>query len=392
MTYYDRFRFAIEDAHGNIVARDVVGQEAKIARMLSGPAQINFKLHPKEPSIIGDDGAPIQLRPYSHMIHALKDGIDGNEIIWASAIMQPSEVDPQTGIMDLRAEGFSKYLNGIPWMENWNPFAVDPFHVIERVWKHVQSYDNAKLNVSVYPTESGMQMLPGFYFNNEEFVQDFFAIFIRESDLQDCGDYVNKLSRDIPIDYIEEASWNEDRSKINKFIHLGYPSLGVLQDDLVFRMNENIQACTPKQTQEIDWFSDIIIKGYFPGKEYSSVLSNADPDRYRRVMKEEDLHIDSNERCAAWAHRKLTRRQTPPYFESVLIDPYHPNAPFSTYEVGDTIRIQGPMPWTPTGYIDQEHRIMQIAWDEAKATMQLSLMAKGAFNYDPIHYVAPPPA
>ena len=392
MTYYDRFRFAVEDVHGNILARDVVGLEVSILRMLSGPCEIDFKIHPRDPSIQHPDGSgPIQLRPWAYWIHALKDDPYGNELVWASGLMQTSEVDPQSGIMNVKAEGFSNYPKGIPWLENWNPFAVDPFHVVERIWAHVQSYPNSNLGVTVYPTESGTQMLPGFYFNNEEFVQDFFAIFIRASDLNDCGDYLNKLARDIPVDFVEESSWNADRSGIDKKLHLAYPKMGVDQTDLTFRINQNVSATTPKQESEIDWLSDIIIKGYFPGKEYSSAISNADPDRYRRVMKEQDLHIDSDERAAAWAHRRLTRRQTPSYFESIIVDPYHSNAPFGTYDVGDTIMIEGPMPWIPTGFVKQKHRIMMMGFDESKATIELKLMADGAFNYDPIEYVPPPP-
>jgi hypothetical protein len=384
--YYDRFRFAIEDVHGNILARDVIGSEASVLRSLSGPSEINFKIHYNEPSIQNQyDTGPIQLKPWGHWVHAIKENQFGEEIVWASGIFQPSDIDPESGIMDLKAQGFSNYLNGIPWLENWNPITVDPFEIVERIWNHVQSYPQGNLGVTVYPTSSGTQMLPGFSFNNEQFVQDFFAIFIRAVDRLDCGDYVNKIARDIPFDFWEESVWNDSRTGIDKFIRLAYPRGGANQEWLTFRVNENVIAATQKQETEISWLSDITIKGYFPGKEYSATISNADPDRYRRVMDEEDLNIDSNERAAAWAHRRLTRRQIPHYYESVIIDPYHSNAPFGTFDVGDTIRIQGPMPWV--GNIDQLHKVMMMGWDEAKGVMELKTMAEGAFTYDPIEYV-----
>lgn len=390
--FYDRWHFWVEDIHGNIITKDLVAQEAQVIRTLSGPASIEFKIHPKEPSVQVPNGyGPIQFKPWGHIIHAMKEDLQGNEIPWASTIFQPSDIDPDTGVMSVRSQGFSSYMNGIPLLMNWNPFAVDPFEIVETIWEHIQHghaagtipWTNGDLGVTVYPTDSGTQMLPGFSFENEEFVQNFFAIFIRAVDRNDCGDYINKLARDIPFDYWEESVLQLD-GKIKKNIRLAYPNGGVDQTDLIFRAGENVGTATPKQESEVDWFSDITIKGYFPGKEYSSTLSNADPDRLRRTMDEQDLKIDSNERAAAWGKRKLTRRQAPAYFESMVIDPYHPNAPFTSFDVGDLIRYQGPMPWK--GDIDQKHKVMQMAWDEKSSKVTLNLMAEGQFNYDPIEF------
>lgn len=389
MGYYDRFHFVIEDKAGNILARDVIAQEPRVTRMLSGPSEIEFKIHPKDPSIQMPGGlGPIKLKPWGHWCHALKTDLEGNEKIWASGLFQPSDIDPTTGVMTARFEGFSNYPKGLPWLENWNPIAVDPFEVFARVWNHLQSYPHGNLGVEVYPTDSGTQMLPGFSFNGEEFIQDFFAIFIREVDRLDCGDYINKLARDIPFDYWEESFWNATKTVVNKKIRLAYPAGGVDQTDLVFRAGENVIGATPKQETEVEWFSDITIKGFFPGKQYSSTLANADPDRYRRVMDETDLNIDSNERAAAWAKRKLSRRQFPDQFDSIIIDPYHPNAPFGSFDVGDIIRIVGPIHWVSDA-VDVKHKVLAHHWDEKSGQVELKVMAEGAFNYDPIEYVAP---
>lgn len=398
--YYGRWHFMVEDIHGNILARDVVAQEAKITRNLSGPSAIEFNIHPKNPSIQAPEGGPIQLKPYGHWVHALKTNLAGEEIIWASGLFQPSDIDPTTGVMGLRAEGFSNYAHGIPWLENWNPIAVDPFEIFTRIWNHIQEYgddpgeSNGNLGVTIrnrvddsMPALSGTQMLPGFSFNNEEFVQDFFAIFIRAVDRNDCGDYLTALARDIPFDFWEETTWAGGSAPVVKKIQLAYPQGGVDQEDLVFRQGENVSAATPKQESEVNWFSDITINGYFPGKIYSAPISNADPDRYRRVMDEVDLHIDSNERAAAWGHRLLTRRQYPNQFESIVINPYHSHAPFGSYDVGDIVRVQAPSQWT--GDINQKHKILGMTWDESSGQVQLNLMAEGAFNYDPIEYVEP---
>ena len=397
-SYYDRFHYMIEDIYGNILARDVVPMEPSITRLLSGPCEINFKIHPDDPSIQRSNGAgPILLKPWAHWVHALKEDLNGEEKIWASGIVQPSDVDETSGILSLRAQGFSAYPKGIPWLQNWNPIAVDPFEIVEMIWDHIQHgsaagsdpFVNGDLGVTVYPTVSGTQMLPGFSFNGEEFIQDFFAIFIRAVDRLDCGDYINKLARDIPFDYWEEATWAGGGAPIEKKIRLAYPQGGVDQTDLIFRMGENVISAKPKQETQVEWFSDITINGYFPGKVYSHTIANSDPDRYRRVMDEVDLHIDSNERAAAWGHRKLQRRQYPAaQFESIVIDPYHPNAPHGSFDVGDLIRIQGPVHWY--GDINVKHKVISHTWDETKGVVQLGVMAEGAFNYDPIEYVAEP--
>jgi hypothetical protein len=233
-------------------------------------------------------------------------------------------------------------------------------------------------------------MLPGFSFNGENFIQDFFAIFIREIDRNDCGDYINRLARDIPFDYWETSAWNVAKTAITKRIKLAYPAGGVDQTDLVFRMGENVLGATPKQESEVNWFSDITVNGFFPGKVYSHTLVNADPARYRRVMDETDLNIDSNERAKAWAKRRLSRRQFPNQFESIIIDPYHPNAPFASYDVGDIIRVVGPMPWVSPA-VDTKHKILAMSWDEKSGQIEARTMAEGAFNYDPIEYVPPGP-
>ena len=395
MGFYDRWHLWVEETRtGRIITKDLIPQELSVLRILSGPSQIEFKVHYNEPSVqIPGGQGPIIFKPYGHYIHAVKEDQAGNEKIWATGIFQPSDVDSQTGVLSVKATGFSDYLKGIPWLENWNPIAVDPAEIFTRAWAHAQSYANGNLGVKVtnldgsMPASTGTQMLPGFSFEGEEFVQDFFAIFIREVDRNDLGDYVNKIARDIPVDYLETSEWNPDTRKVDKSIRLAYPKSGVDQTDLIFRLGENVKAAQQKIESEINWFSDVTVKGYFPGKQYSSTLANADPDRLRRVMDEQDLHIDSNERAAAWAHRRLSRRQIPHYFESMTVEPYHWNAPFMSYDVGDTIRYQGPMHWH--GMIDQKHRVMMMGWDETKGELELKTMAEGAFNYDPIQYVPP---
>jgi hypothetical protein len=393
----DRLRFIIEEARtGEILVRDLIVSNPKIMKRLSGPCIIEFDVDHRHPSIQSADGSgPILLKPWGHWIHAEKT-INGVRTIVASAIMKPSVPAEDTGLLHVQAEGFSGYPTKIPWLQNWNPIAVDPFEIFDRVWNHIQSYTHGNMGVQVYslgednaivmPPDSNTLLLPGFSLGlgSQNFIMDFFAIFIRRVDFTDCGDYLNKLARDIPFDYFEESGWNEDYTAIWKRIQLAYPHGGVLQSNLAFRQNENVLKMKERTESEIEYASDIGVRGWFPGKVYSSILTNADPKRYRRFILEEDAKINSTERSQAQAKRQLSRRQFPSYWETITININHPHAPFGTWDVGDQIRVQGIMPWV--GDVDQVHKIIAWSLDEATSTAELTLRAEGAFNYDPIFF------
>lgn len=378
----DRFRFIVEQARsgapGEILVRDLVVQKAKVLRALSGAAVIQFDVNPKDYSAQG-----IYFKPWAQWIHVEKL-VQGERLIVASGLVQPSEVDKKSGIIHLEAKGFSAYAKKMPWLENWNQFTVDAFEPVHKIWNHLQSFSNGNLGVEVYPLESGIQMLPGYAFDGEVMNTNFFAQFIRAVDKQDCADNIDKLARDIPFDYVEQSEWNDDFTAISKRIYLGYPKAGIQQDNLSFVLNENVIEAKPHMETEIDWASDVIIDGWWPGTEYSNQLTNADPDRFRRIVYQDDARVNSNERAAAWAKRKLSRRQTPAFWESIIIDMGHPNAPYGTFDVGDRIWVKGVMPMI--GDVNQLHKIIAIAVEEENGACEITLKAEGAFNYDPIYF------
>lgn len=376
----DRFRVIVQETRsGEILSRDMTVTNLTVQRQLSGWCTITFDVDSHDPS-----AADIEFKPWAQYIH-LEKTMQGKRKIFASAIVQPSETDKQSGILHLTANGFANYPKGLPWLENINWQVNDIYDPVVEIWRHLQQdYPNGDLNVSVYPQKSGVMMLPGYAYDGSLLNMNFFATFIRATDKLDCGDYIDALAKDSPFDYREESEWNAERTDIIKRIHLGYPRLGDNQTHLAFVLNENVISAQPTTEAKIDWVSDIGISGWYPGVEYSAELANADPDRLRRYLNEQDLLIDSNERAAAWAHRKLARRQAPPYWETITIIPDHPNAPLGTFDVGDTITVSGYMPFV--GDLVQDHKIMAISFDEKSNTCQLSLKAEGMFNYDPIYY------
>lgn len=377
----DRVRFTVIEMNTNVIlTRDLVTRPPKVAGSLTGPNILQFAI-PQSEMYLSASGINFQENG-QWIIGEMQ--IDGEYRIVACTIVKDVKVNPDSGDLEIEAVGFSEYPKGIQWLENWNDIAVDPFEIVQRIYNHIQSFSNANLGISVLPASSGTQMLPGYGFDGAILVFDFFALFIRAIDFVDCGDYISGLARDIPFDYLEEATWVNDFSEVQKVLRLSYPFRGVDQTNMIFRMGENFLKGELADEKDIDWVSDVIIRGWLPGKVYPSRLSNADPTRARKTILEEDARIDSTERAAALAKRKLTRRNTPKYWSKITIDPDHPNAPFGRWQVGDLVRVVGEYPWV--GEIDLKHKIISYAYDEESRTMELSLKAEGAFNYDPIDY------
>ena len=389
----DRFRFIVEQAiSGTIMTQDLQVQKPVIVRTLSGGAHIEFDVDYRDLSAAG-----ITFWPWGYWVHAEKM-IFGEKVIWASVLTKPGQVDKKSGVLHMQGDGFSQYAKGMPWLEDWNPLVVDPFAVVIKIWDHLQSYPNGNLGVTFPTTISGLEMLPGYAFDGSIMNINFFAEYVRQSDKQDCGNVIDALARDIPFDYIENAYWNSNRTAIIKQIVLApvidtgesfQPTIGAQQDGLAFVVNENVIEALPNVPAEIDMATDVIIDGWYPGSEYSATFTNEIENQYRRVIMQDDARINSNEIAAAWASRKLTKRQTPPYFSDIVVIMGHPNAPFGTYDVGDRIWVTGFMPWINNGAggdVRQLHKILAMQVNEEDGTVEIQMYAEGAFNYEPVYY------
>ena len=381
----DRLRFTVIEVNTNeILTRDLVVKEPNVVVNLSAPSHVSFKIDQGQ---MQASSKGIDWKSYGQIIvPELPTDSFGRVALGAQIVDEGgAKIDPGTGDLLIDATGFMGYPKGIPWLENFNPIAVDPAEVIQRIWAHIQNFTNANLGVQVLPSSTGTQMLPGYGFDGSILSFDFFAMFIRAIDFSDSGDQITALARDLPLDLFEEAKWNEDRTELSKVLRIAYPLGGLQQDSLAFRLGENVINAELAEEMDIEPVSDIIIRGWLPGKVYTSQISNADPTRLRRVKLEEDVSISSTERAAAWAKRKLTRRNIPPSFSKITIDPNHYHAPFGSFWVGDSIYIEAPnYPWK--GDINEWHRIISMTVQEGSPTIELGVKAEGAWNYDPIDY------
>lgn len=390
----DRIRFTVIEANSNlIISRDLVVKEPMVNINLSAPSRTSFKVPVSEQYY---SASGIEWKSWGYWIIPEIE-IDGVRRCLGAQMVNKCTIDAQSGDITVEALGFMGYPKGIPWLADYNPIAVDPAEVIAKIWSDCQNYTNANLGVEVLPVSTGTQMLPGYGFDGNVLSFDFFALFIRAIDFQDSGDVINGIARDIPLDMLEEVSWNPEKTSVQKIIRLGYPYLGLLQQNMLFSLGENVITAECAEEMEIEPVSDIIIRSWVPGKTYSSQLnletfseengySLADPlKRFRRVMMEEDARIDSSERSKAWAKRKLTRRNIPDSFQKVMVDWNHPNAPVGSFWLGDTVFVEAKgYPWK--GDISGWHRVVSMTFKDDSVIGEVGLRVEGAFNYDPIDY------
>lgn len=378
----DRYRHTVIEVNSNrILSRDLTAKETALKVNLSAPSRLSLKIDRGQQygSAFG-----IQWKSWGQWIITEME-IDGVQQIVGATIVENPHVDPKTGDMVIDATGFMGYPKGIPWLENFNPIAADPAEVIQRIWAHCQNFVNSNLGVSVLPASTGTQMLPGIAFDGSTLSFDFFALFIRAVDFNDSGDQIISLARDLPLDLFEEATWNEDRTEVNKVLRIAYPLGGVQQDHLSFRYGDNVIEATPADEFDIEPVTDIIVRSWAPGRVINTSLSNSDPTRLRRVMLEEDANINSTERAAAMAKRKLQKRNIPKSFSKITIEPNHINAPLGKFWVGDSIYVEARnFPWV--GDVEGWHRITGISLTDTQPLVELDLKVEGAFNYDPIEY------
>lgn len=378
----DRYRHTVIEVNSDqILSRDLIVKDLEIVINLSAPTRLSFKISQGEQyaSAYG-----INFKNWGQWIITEAE-IDGIQKIIGATIVTDNKVDRESGDLIIETTGFIGYPKGIPWLENFNPIAVDPAEIIQRIWAHCQSYVNSNLGVEVLPSSTGTQMLPGYAFDGNILAFDFFAIFIRAIDFNDCGDQIISLARDLPLDLFEEAQWNVDRTEVTKTMKLAYPLGGLRQEYLAFKYGENVIDCEIADETDIEPVTDILVRSWAPGRVINTSISNADPTRLRRIKMEEDANINSTERAAALAKRKLQKRNIPKSFKTIKIDPNHTNAPFGNWWVGDTIFVEADnYPWY--GNVAEWHRIVSISIKEDDPFMELGLKVEGAFNYDPIEY------
>jgi hypothetical protein len=405
----DRLHFVVTEANTDrLLSADLITKQNQVKASLTAPSHMTLVLDQGQ-SVDSAEG--INWRSWGQWVYCEIE-YDGVSEVFCYGIVTDVQIDPQNGDLTLEVTGPIGYAKGIPWLENYNPPAPTILAVVQRVWAHLESYDNAMLGIDIVDTPgawtgdhggiegNGPRLLPGFGFDGNALSFDFYAMFVRPGDFLDCGDTISGLARDMPFDMFEEATGSG--GSYAKTIRLAYPMGGVKHQDLLFEIGDNVLSATLADEEEIGPASDVIIRGWLPGRITDAKVTDEDMSwgrdetRFRRVVMEEAVHIDSGERAAAYAKRRLQKRHIPKYFNKIIIDPNHPNAELGSFKVGDSIRIVAAnFPWK--GELDDYHRILSITYGESPGGQQsgggtpngmaeLETKAEGAFNYDPIEY------
>jgi hypothetical protein len=180
----DRWRTAVQACRGGedggpgpILAYDINATNLVIQRNLSDGCDVSCDINPNDDSVAG-----LRFKSYARYIHVEKVVL-GKRRIWASAIVQPSDVDETSGVLHLKAKGFAAYPKTIPWLEDIYWAANDAYEPVVEIWRHMQEdFPNGNLGVEITPKTSGVEMLPGYAFDGNLLNPNFFATFVRRTD------------------------------------------------------------------------------------------------------------------------------------------------------------------------------------------------------------------
>lgn len=167
----DRLRFTVIEVNtNNILTRDLVVKQPEVTVNLSGPSRVSFSIDQGQQYT---SSYGIDWKNYGQWIIPELMTDQFGPVVLGAQLVTDNKVDPQSGDLQIDGTGFLGYPKEIPWLENYNPIAVDPAEVIQKIWAHLQSFPNANLGVDVQPSTTGTQMLPGYGFDGNIFSVDF---------------------------------------------------------------------------------------------------------------------------------------------------------------------------------------------------------------------------
>lgn len=391
----DQGRFILEDVHtGEILDLDLIVHNPKITFQLSGPTVISGSL-PLD---------TYDLKQLGIEAWACYLSYEENGTILATGILQPSDIDAN-GRMAVEAEGPSSYLHGIPWTGDYSGVKVDPLDVTRIIWKHVQDKYFGDIRVDVDQdthtdvTIGTEERDVSFEAKTGDMVTDpdnpegpkipdteqvsFKAGPYRLSwwEFTDCGKEVDKLAKNTPFDYMEEAQWSDDKTKIDRSIKFGYPRFGRKRNDLRFAGGENIISAIPLVEADGQYANQIIVSGAGEGRDmvWDTASSTPPRNRLRRVKVFNDKTLKTKADCKAMAKRELDAAMLVRSVKKITVDGTHPNAPFGAFSCGDDVLVQGDLPWI--GDIALWHRIVKYDYDVQNSHITMDLERSDSFRY-----------
>lgn len=326
---------------GELIDTELPLEDAAITRQLSGPCDVAGTVPVEVSRLKGPDGRPI-LEPWGSAIIAEADG----QIRGYGIITDEPSWDGQQWTVDTL--GVSGYLAGLAYTgPEYAGVQVDPLDVVRRVWDHVQGQPGGDLGVVVDGTRSPVRV--GTEVREVEFTTgDGEAVSFESGpfklnawETDDLGKIVADLAGSTPFDYLEETQW--DGEDVAHRLRLGYPALGRRQEDLRFVIGENVT--TVPRVQPGGYASGVYVLGAGEGKDrVRSPVVSGNAGRLRRVKAITDKSLTSRATATDRARVLLAASAGGPVVDSLTIAD-HPHAPLGSFDVGDSIFVEGPAGW-----------------------------------------------
>lgn len=345
---------------GEWISKDVPLVGGQVMTALSAPGSISGSLPVEFKDLRLADGS-LAIREWGCLLVAEQEGRDP-----VCGIVDGVRVEGQS--LAIEAGGVSMYPNQMPWLgPDFAGIDADPLDMVRKIWAHLQSYPDGDIGVTVDALKSPIRI------GEEERTVEFqtgagdsvefetgpFRLAWWAAD--DLGKTLSDLFSDHPLAYRERSFW--DGEDIRHRIELGHPQLGVRRHDLRFEIGVNVIQAPP--AEDMDYASEVLLMGAGEGRTKVRATDSKPSGRLRRVLATTDSSITSKKAAQAAAGPLMAGMAGGFGIDSVTIKD-HPNAPFSTFEPGDEIFIQG-----DAGWIDLAHwvRIEDMTIDTDSGVM-----------------------
>jgi hypothetical protein len=381
---------------GEIVEWDLpVGNDFEYQIQLSGPIIMQGEVKPEHIQV-----QELALDGYAYWLH-----VEINQEIRASAILLPPKYEESS--MTFTAEGISAVPHYQYYDSTFSQIGVDAFSVIRTLWNYVQAQPQSDYGVTLTQDNSGQTLGEAAWdelifdpvtqeYHTDHHDAEPYELFWW--DAVNIGEEIDKLSGQIPFDFLEHHKWNANKTDVDHSIALGYPRLGQPRPNLMFD-EENIIEVVPVQEGEDTYASAVLVIGGGEGKDsIRSYAAHPYGDRVRKMVVITDKTINKRARADALAQSELAARSGGRFeIAEVVIDAYHANAPIGTYDVGDDIQVRVEIPWLMETQVAW-YRITSITFKPSSDKIRLGLALSSTFvNTSEIipdphnEYIPPPP-
>lgn len=380
---------------GDWITRDLTLTDVELTLNLSGPTTLNANLAPETNAYLWEDRLRVG-EDWATMIYACSE--ETGDILGHGIVLPPTQYDD---LARVTCAGVSTYPTGYIYTGSrlWGPQAAtkavkdkdgkvrtpakpeiprpDPISIVYDHWDWIQDQQASDLDVVLVGDSDTTQgtgksrVLIGNYAEPYR---------LRKWDTPDLGEEIDGLAQITPFDYAEECVWaNAAQTEVDHRVRIGYPRLGRRRDDLRFALGENIAMVPAVATVEAGANMLIGLGKGEPGPSMVYEEMPWDDGRLRRhrVLTDKTASSEKLKRRMAIYREALSQR----YDVTSLAVIDHPNAPLSSIQLGDDIRVQAEHP--EYGPLDLYVRVLSITRGESDEAAVLTTSASVFFIYRP---------